>query len=93
MRGQRPCCPPPSQDVDPLSFNGLWPELALINHSCAPNTTQLVVGRRLFVRAAGAVLQGEELTTCYLGRDRFTHVAQRRSRLALEYGFHCQCNR
>ena len=29
---------------------GLWPELALINHSCLPNALPMVVGDRIVLR-------------------------------------------
>jgi hypothetical protein len=81
------------RETDPLAFTGLWPRLSLLNHSCAPNTSVLVVGGALLLRAARPVLEGEELTTCYLGRGRFRHVAARRAALSRAYGFHCQCER
>lgn len=31
-------------------YAGIWPELALMNHSCLPNTLALVVGDRLVLR-------------------------------------------
>ena len=88
-----PPSPHPPQDTEPLAFNGLWPEFALLNHSCAPNTSALVVGGRLLLRAARPVLEGDELTTSYLGQARFGHAAERRAALAADYGFHCQCSR
>ena len=84
---------PRPQDTELLAFNGLWPEFALLNHSCAPNTSALVVGGRLLLRAARPVLEGDELTTSYLGQARFGHAAERRAALAADYGFHCQCSR
>ncbi|KAG1666526.1 hypothetical protein FOA52_014423 [Chlamydomonas sp. UWO 241] len=81
------------RETDPLAFTGLWPRLSLLNHSCAPNTSVLVVGGALLLRAARPVSEGEELTTCYMGRGRFRHVAARRAALSQAYGFHCQCDR
>ena len=64
--------PSTSQEVQPFSFNGLWPELALVNHSCAPNLSLLVVGGgRMVARAARPVFEGDEVTTSYLGRCGF----------------------
>ncbi|GLI60230.1 hypothetical protein VaNZ11_002318, partial [Volvox africanus] len=45
---------------------GLWPEAAMLNHSCLPNTVAYIVGDRLFVRAARKVGGGSELTVSYL---------------------------
>jgi hypothetical protein len=33
----------------PLGFVGLWPEYSMLNHSCAPNTSILVVRERMLV--------------------------------------------
>ncbi|GIL89236.1 hypothetical protein Vretimale_18572 [Volvox reticuliferus] len=45
---------------------GLWPEAAMLNHSCLPNTVAYIVGDTLFVRAARKVGGGSELTVSYL---------------------------
>ena len=47
--------------MQPEGFLGLWPEYALLNHSCMPNTTHVVVGGRLCLRAAHPILEGEEV--------------------------------
>lgn len=39
----------------------LWPEFALLNHSCAPNTVNYVVGGSMVVRAVAPISQGEEV--------------------------------
>jgi len=79
---------------EPLqSYCGLWPEFALLNHSCSPNTVYLVVGGWLLLRAARPIAEGTELTTCHIGAGRFQHVASRRSQLQREFGFHCTCGR
>lgn len=157
------------KEQQPESFLGLWPEAALLNHSCAPNTSCLVTGGQMFVFAGGGaqslhawpaacaagtaahaaasrpraqqahehdlcilvlwilprcqgwltsqsalglllpltihptclpvcptaqpILEGDQLTACYLGQERFAPVAQRRTRLRSLYGFHCKCPR
>ena len=50
-------------------YVGLWPAFALINHSCAPNASSLVLGGRMVVRAACALQQGEEVCITYLGAE------------------------
>ncbi|GIL54239.1 hypothetical protein Vafri_9815 [Volvox africanus] len=81
------------QDVSPVSCVGLWPEAALLNHSCCPNASLLVVGGAAYVRAGRPVLEGEELTMSYLGLGVFKDVAERRSRLRAFHGFLCTCPR
>eukprot|EP00798_Chlamydomonas_sp_ICE-L_P021169 gene21169-28065_t len=52
---------------EPSGHIGLWPEPALINHSCAPNATHFVIGDRLMVRATEEIPQGggdSELDWC-----------------------------
>jgi hypothetical protein len=39
----------------PLGFVGLWPEYSMMNHSCAPNTSILVVRERMLVSDLGQV--------------------------------------
>lgn len=73
---------------------GVWPECALLNHSCAPNTTApVLVADRLLVRTATAVPAGEELTTTYLGASGGMPAEQRQDALQRGYGFVCSCHR
>ncbi|GBF88897.1 hypothetical protein Rsub_01396 [Raphidocelis subcapitata] len=81
------------KELSPESVAGLWPEFALLNHSCAPNTCAAPFGNVLVVRAATPILAGEELTTCYLGEPRLAPIRARRAALRAGYGFHCQCAR
>eukprot|EP00775_Hariotina_reticulata_P012152 gene12152-12290_t len=81
------------RELDPEAVTGLWPEYALLNHSCSPNTVAVVIGRCLLLRTVVPVLKGEELTGSYLGKLAFSPVAVRRAFLSGVYGFHCQCER
>ncbi|KAG2441895.1 hypothetical protein HXX76_003502 [Chlamydomonas incerta] len=72
---------------------GVWPEFALLNHSCAPNTVAFNVGQHLLVQAAADIDQGQEATTCYLGDLVQTPREQRRASLKGAYGFDCECAR
>lgn len=81
------------RELDPEGITGLWPEYALLNHSCAPNTVAVVIGRYLILRAVQPVLAGEELTGSYLGKIGFSPVGLRRAYLSGIFGFHCQCPR
>jgi SET and MYND domain-containing protein len=78
------------RELSPESVTGLWPEFALLNHSCAPNTVAVVVGQYLLLRAAAPVLAGEELSCSYLGQKGLAPVVMRRAYLQGVYGFHCQ---
>jgi hypothetical protein len=48
---------------------------------------------RLSASTAQPILEGDQLTACYLGQERFAPVAHRRTRLRSLYGFHCKCPR
>jgi hypothetical protein len=48
---------------------GIWPEAALINHSCMPNAASLVHKGRLYVRAARGLAKQGEVALSYLGDD------------------------
>jgi len=75
------------------SVTALWPPFALANHSCAPTASVAVFGPVLVLRAAEAMLPGDEVTVCYLGEQRFAPVARRRDALRRSHGFLCQCRR
>lgn len=76
-----------------LLSTGVWPEFALVNHSCAPNTVPpVLVKDRLLLRTALPVPTGEELTTSYLGLAGGMPLQQRRQ-LLQHYGFTCNCQR
>ncbi len=49
------------RESEPVSVLGLWPELSLMNHSCAPNTSQMAVAGSVIVRATRPILEGEEV--------------------------------
>jgi len=53
----------------PVGFIGVWPELAALRHSCAPNTAVTVVGGGYaLVHAARELEAGAALTTNKIGR-------------------------
>ncbi|GLI66882.1 hypothetical protein VaNZ11_010880, partial [Volvox africanus] len=72
---------------------GIWPEFALMNHSCAPNTTTFTVGQMLLVQAVRDVPRGAQVTTSYLGELALAPLEQRREWLRGAYGFECACER
>ncbi|GLI61856.1 hypothetical protein VaNZ11_004364, partial [Volvox africanus] len=77
----------------PRGHIGLWPEFALFNHSCAPNTSNYVIGDSMVVRACRPIKTGEEVTICYLGRPQLLPFSRRISILSDDYGFECSCTR
>jgi SET and MYND domain-containing protein len=47
------------REVPAVGHVGLWPAFALLNHSCAPNTTHWVLGDLMVVRAVTDIAAGE----------------------------------
>ena len=74
---------------------GLWPEVALIPHSCAPTSHEVLIGDILLVRASVAAKQGEPLSRNHLGMQVFTPLSTRRALLEAKFGdgFRCGCPR
>lgn len=73
---------------------GLFPTIAMINHSCCPNAVWGSTGMssELEVRATESLKEGDEITVNYIG-DRSVHLspAQRQEILKETWGFCCQC--
>ena len=82
-----------SREQAVTSHIGLWPEMSFINHSCAPNAINYVVGNTIIIRAAQDVAAGQEITISYLGRPQLDHVETRIDKLEEDYGFSCECER
>eukprot|EP00798_Chlamydomonas_sp_ICE-L_P031390 gene31390-6548_t len=78
---------------DPQSFVGIWPEAALLNHSCVPNSVSMVVGGQMLVRAVGSIPAGGEITASYLEDMGSSPLGQRQQRLKSAYRFNCSCPR
>ncbi|CAK9877022.1 unnamed protein product [Sphagnum jensenii] len=70
---------------------GLWWLPSFINHSCMPNTSQILVGRALFIFASRDLQAGEEITRSYF--DIFQPLQQRRDLSTKGWGFVCHCPR
>ncbi|GBF93797.1 hypothetical protein Rsub_06129 [Raphidocelis subcapitata] len=83
----------PCRGEELRAFVGLWPEFALLNHSCVPNAGATLVGDRLVVRAASAIPRGAQVTTSYLDSKGGVPLADRRRALDAAYGFTCRCAR
>lgn len=65
----------------------------MLNHSCAPNTVNMVVGSSMMVRANEQLSKGSEITTSYLGELAAAPVSARQQALKGAYGFSCGCRR
>merc|ERR1719323_1068263 len=69
--------------------DGLWPDLARVNHSCFPNAEVVKRARERLLVVVRPVERGEEVTHSYLrslvGRDARREVLERR------WGFFCVC--
>jgi len=70
---------------------GLWWLPSFINHSCMPNSSQILVGRALFVFASRELQAGEEITRGYF--DIFQPHQQRKDLSTKGWGFVCHCPR
>ncbi|GAX75002.1 hypothetical protein CEUSTIGMA_g2448.t1 [Chlamydomonas eustigma] len=75
------------------SHIGVWPEMSMLNHSCAPNAINYVLGNSIVIRAAGSIKAGDEVTISYLGRPQLVPVEMRIETLREDYGFTCECER
>ncbi|MEW5303772.1 MAG: hypothetical protein WDW36_006431 [Sanguina aurantia] len=75
------------------SFAGMWGSFSLLNHSCAPNASHLVVDQQMVVHAAHPISSGEEMSINYFGARVLQPVEERRKYLRDSYGFECRCPR
>ena len=82
-----------------IKRSSLYLNIALINHSCAPNVAEGPVNplenvRKLEIRAIRNIDRGEEITKCYIEEDYFTlycNSDRRRIKIRQNYGFYCRC--
>ncbi|GIL64435.1 hypothetical protein Vafri_18357 [Volvox africanus] len=77
-----------------MSVAGIWPEVALVNHSCAPNAAAVLLQDRLVVRATRRIPQGREVLLNWLGSPgALAPFQERREQLSEMYQFACRCAR
>ncbi|XP_064093706.1 SET and MYND domain-containing protein 4-like [Macrobrachium nipponense] len=69
---------------------GIFPTLALINHSCDANLKFYTFGRTMVVRAIRPIQAGEELTVAYGTCFENSNLLERR-RMLVKYQFTCSC--
>ena len=71
--------------------SGIYPTLALMNHSCSPNTRIYFEKSHVVVSTIAAVRKGQELHHNY-GPNVLHHPKrQRQEMLSRQYGFVCDC--
>lgn len=75
-----------SQSHYPGGHVGIFPWFSFLNHSCSPNTSYLVMGDAMVVRAAADTATGEQLTITYIGPRVLEPLEQRRSYLQVWIG-------
>ncbi|MEI8327013.1 MAG: SET domain-containing methyltransferase [Betaproteobacteria bacterium] len=84
------CGETPASLGDAPGGTALYELASLANHDCDPNADVVIArGGALELRARRDVAAGEPLTVTYL--DSSLHVALRRRKLLLGYGFSCEC--
>ncbi|KAJ3327681.1 SET and MYND domain-containing protein 3, partial [Kappamyces sp. JEL0680] len=69
---------------------GLFPRLACINHSCAPNCCISWTGKRATLYAVQDIAAGDQLFHSY--NDPFESRTVRRAALLKDYYFECNCS-
>lgn len=78
---------------EPKAVIGVWPEAAMMNHSCAPNTVLMAIHDRLVVRATRHIARDEEVMTNYMDEVAGSPLLLRRAQTQAAYGFECNCQR
>ncbi|XP_043916583.1 histone-lysine N-methyltransferase SMYD3 [Protopterus annectens] len=70
---------------------GLYPSMALLNHSCDPNCVIVFNGSQLLLHSVCEIQAGEELTIAYI--DLIAPSFDRNKELLKRYCFICDCHR
>ena len=66
------------------------PSVALLNHSCSPNTVRASAGSRVVIMASAPIAPGAEVTDIYSGTFYDMEQSERAAKCA-EYEFVCSC--
>ena len=66
------------------------PTVALLNHSCCPNTVRASAGSRVVIMASATIPAGAEVTDIYSGTFYDMEQSERAAKCA-EYEFVCSC--
>jgi len=78
--------------MDAIDGNGVFPLVAMLNHSCRPNCSYHSSdsqSTKLIVSLTQPVSKGTELTVSYV--ELYTSVAMRMRSLRAKFGFVCDC--
>ncbi|XP_017766370.1 PREDICTED: SET and MYND domain-containing protein 4-like [Eufriesea mexicana] len=70
---------------------GIYPTVALFNHSCNPGIIRYFVGTTMVVRAIRSIPAGEEVSENYGPIFITTPEDERKRKLRLQYWFDCNC--
>lgn len=70
---------------------GVYPTIALLNHSCDRNTYRIFTGKSLTLKAYDSMKSGSEITFNYGPFDRKVSRRDRREVLKKNYFFDCEC--
>ncbi|XP_034188347.2 protein-lysine N-methyltransferase SMYD4 [Osmia lignaria lignaria] len=70
---------------------GIFPTIALFNHSCNPGIIRYFVGTTMIVRAVRSIAKGEDISENYGPIFTVTPEAERKRTLRWQYWFDCNC--
>ncbi|XP_072746253.1 SET and MYND domain-containing protein 4 isoform X2 [Anoplolepis gracilipes] len=70
---------------------GVYPTVAMLNHSCNPGVVRYFIGTTMVVRAARTIRTGEEISENYGPIFTTTPETERKRRLRVQYWFDCNC--
>ncbi|XP_015522321.1 SET and MYND domain-containing protein 4 [Neodiprion lecontei] len=70
---------------------GVYPTVALLNHSCNPSVIRYFVGTTMVVRALRTIRPGEEVSENYGPIFTTMPLSERKRKLRLQYWFDCSC--
>lgn len=72
-------------------FTAIFPKISILNHSCDPNIRNTFDGDVLTIHATRPIADGEQIYNCYGPHYKLLDRNERRSALAAQYCFDCDC--
>ncbi|XP_012543048.1 SET and MYND domain-containing protein 4 [Monomorium pharaonis] len=70
---------------------GVYPTVAMLNHSCNPGVIRYFIGTTMIVRAIRTINAGEEISENYGPIFTTTPEIERKRKLRVQYWFDCNC--
>ncbi|KYN03191.1 PREDICTED: SET and MYND domain-containing protein 4-like [Cyphomyrmex costatus] len=70
---------------------GVYPTVAMLNHSCNPGVVRYFIGTTMIVRAIRTINVGEEISENYGPIFTTTPESERKRKLRMQYWFDCNC--